>query len=81
VRFHRAGGLWKGVLNLGERPTFGGRRLCLEVHLLDFRGDLYGEELTVEFIKFLRPERKFASPDALRAQILRDCAEARRILG
>ncbi|QJA06359.1 bifunctional riboflavin kinase/FAD synthetase [Thermosulfurimonas marina] len=80
VRVQWAGKWWKAVMNLGQRPTFGGRRLCLEVHLFDFQGDLYGETLTVEFMRFLRPERKFASPAELRAQILEDCRQARKAL-
>ncbi|RUM87618.1 MAG: riboflavin biosynthesis protein RibF [Thermodesulfatator sp.] len=80
VRVAWAGNWWKGVMNLGQRPTFEGRRLCLEVHLFDFQGDLYGETLTVAFIKFLRPEKKFSSPAALREQILQDCQRARQIL-
>lgn len=69
---------FRGVANLGVRPTFsdGGRRV-LEVHLLSFDGDLYGRELEVEFIGFLRGERKFASADALKAQIALDVAAVR----
>ncbi|XHR27991.1 MAG: bifunctional riboflavin kinase/FAD synthetase [Chthoniobacteraceae bacterium] len=72
-----------GVVNIGVRPTIAnatGARL-LELHLLDFDGDLYGEELEVHFRGFLRPEQKFKDLDALKAQIACDTAEARRILG
>jgi len=71
---------FSGVMNVGEKPTFGGHRLQLEVHLFDFKGDLYGETLRVEFVEFLRPERKFPSPAALVSQIVKDCQEAKRIL-
>ncbi|MFY9342552.1 MAG: riboflavin biosynthesis protein RibF [Planctomycetota bacterium] len=75
------------VANLGVRPTFGGAAggagaatATLEVHLLDWTGDLYGRELEVAFRQFLRPEQKFAGADALRAQIARDLAAARQAL-
>jgi len=69
------------VLNLGRRPTFAGRERTLEVHLLDFAGDLYGEWMSVEFLERLRGEERFADVDALRAAIERDVAAARRIVG
>ena len=67
-------GLRYGAMaNLGVKPTFadGGGRI-LELHLLGFEGDLYGRELTVELIRFIRPERRFASPEELRTQIEKD---------
>lgn len=70
-------GVRKGVANLGTRPTVDGGERLLEVHLLDFSGDLYGKELRVRFEKFLRPERKFGSLEELREQIGRDAEEAR----
>ena len=65
------------VASLGTRPTFetGGSRL-LEVHLLDFKGDLYGQELHVEMLKRLRPELKFESGEELIAQMDQDSADA-----
>jgi riboflavin kinase/FMN adenylyltransferase len=70
------------VANLGSRPTFGAEAepLLLEVHLLDFHGDLYGRELEVTFRQLLRSEQRFADVDALRAQIGRDVAAARAVL-
>jgi len=75
----RTGGrAFRGVINLGVRPTVSaGDARALEVHLLDFNGDLYGAEVEVEFAKFLRAEEKFASVEALRAQIARDVVAAR----
>ena len=70
-----------GVASLGLRPTVGGREPLLEAHLFDFDGDLYGRRLTVEFVAKLRDEEKFASLDALTAQMHRDAAAARAILG
>lgn len=70
-----------GVANLGVRPTLGteSNRL-LEVHLFDFTGDLYGCDLEVRLVEFLRPEKKFASLDDLRAEISRDSVAARELL-
>lgn len=79
------GQTFPAVANLGVRPTFaGGQRgadtRSLEVHLLDFHGDLYGRELEVSFRRFLRPERRFPDAAALRAQIAEDIAAARQAL-
>ena len=72
---------WRdGVANLGRRPTFGGDGVVLEVHLFDFAGDLYGRHVRVAFVEHLRPERKFAGLDALKAQIAADGARARELL-
>jgi riboflavin kinase/FMN adenylyltransferase len=74
-------GAWlDGVANFGRRPTFGCSDLRLEVHLFDFAGDLYGRHLRVALVDYLRPERKFAGLDALKAQIAADAAQARAIL-
>ncbi len=71
---------YTAVANLGERPTIGGRKLLLEVHLIDRQIDLYGKHLSVEFLHFLRKEQKFDSLDALKAAISADTDKARRIL-
>lgn len=72
-------GEWRpGVGNLGMRPTVGGTRRLLEAHVFDFTGDLYGQEIEVEFGRFLRGERKFDGIDALKAQIEEDLREARK---
>lgn len=68
------------VANLGVRPTFGEPGHLLEVHLIDVDFDLYGCDLAVEFVRWLRPEQRFETPHALMAQMHRDVAEARRIL-
>lgn len=68
-----------GVANVGARPTVGGRENRLEVHLLDYDGDLYGLPVEVEFLRRLRPERRFDSLAALQAQIKRDVAQARAV--
>jgi riboflavin kinase/FMN adenylyltransferase len=69
-----------GVMNIGCRPTVNGERVTVEVHLLDWQGDLYGTTLSVSLEDFIRPERKFASLEALKAQIEADCQKARKIL-
>lgn len=68
---------WPGVMNIGVRPTVAGRQRTIEVHLLDWTGDLYGAALTVELHHFVRSEQKFDSLAALKAQICRDCHQAR----
>jgi riboflavin kinase/FMN adenylyltransferase len=70
-----------GVLNLGMRPTFAGRARTLEVHVLDFDGDLYGAWLVVHFVERLRGEERFDGPDALRSAIAKDVARAGALLG
>ena len=80
VQAHVRGQYIKGVANLGLRPTFGGTRLQLEVHLFDWQEDIYGESIRVEFMDFIRPERKFSGVDALKEQIKEDVLQARRLL-
>lgn len=69
-----------GVMNLGMRPTVNGLAQTIEIHLLNWSGDLYGKTLAVSLEKFLRPEQKFDSLDALKQQIQRDADQARSIL-
>ena len=63
----------KGVMNIGCRPTVAGESPSTEVHLLNWSGDLYGQTLKVNLLKFLRPEQKFPSVEALKEQITKDC--------
>jgi riboflavin kinase/FMN adenylyltransferase len=77
----RTGDRWHGgAANIGTKPTFGGSAVTVEVHLLDWSGDLYGQEVRVEFLERLRAERRFASVSELTAQIRRDVEEARVVL-
>jgi riboflavin kinase/FMN adenylyltransferase len=69
-----------GAANLGVRPTFDPPKELLEPFFFDFSGDLYGQEIEVAFHRFLRPEAKFDSLEALTAQMDKDCDEARRLL-
>ena len=73
-------GRYDGAASIGTRPQFGKNAANCETFLFDFSGDLYGEELSVALVDFLRPEAKFASLDALIAQMADDCARARAIL-
>lgn len=73
------GACYRGVSNVGVRPTVDQNdTVNCETYLLDFSGDLYGKEVTVAFLEFLRPEQKFASVDALREQIEKDIIRARK---
>jgi riboflavin kinase/FMN adenylyltransferase len=69
-----------GVMNIGNRPTVNGVTQTIEVHLLDWSGDLYGQTLTVELEEFIRAEQKFESLEELKAQISADCEMARTML-
>ena len=71
----------RGVSNIGVCPTFFGETgdLRCETHLIDYSEDLYEKTLTVEFCKYLRPERKFDSVEALYEQIRRDVVVAREL--
>jgi len=74
------GRAFDGVANIGRRPTFGDNAVLLEVFLFDVNDDLYGQELFVSLVDFIRPERKFDGLDALKSQIAADCAVARQRL-
>lgn len=81
ITAHRAdGNAHPGVANVGVRPTVSGStRPILEVHLLDFTGNLYGERIDVEFHRKLREEQKFESIDKLQEQLQKDIAEAKQL--
>lgn len=76
----RVRGVGGGVASIGTRPTVGGLVPLLEVHVFDFAGDLYGRELEVEFVAFLRDTERFEDMDAMVAQMRRDAAAARALL-
>ena len=81
VRAHVDGKSHDAAAYLGTRPTFDDGKPVLEVFLLDFDGDLYGHEMEVEFIDFIRPDRKFDSAEQLVAQMNADVAKVRAVLG
>jgi len=80
VRMRVAGREYGGVANFGSRPTVDNGPPLLEVFVFDFSGDLYGKQVEVDFIAFLRPEEKFDGLDALTVQMRKDEAQARAIL-
>ncbi|MBA4850107.1 bifunctional riboflavin kinase/FAD synthetase [Emticicia sp. BO119] len=74
-------GQWlTGIMNIGNRPTVDGVGRTQEVHILDFSNDIYGENITVELVDYIRPEQKFSSIEELKTQILRDKERAIQIL-
>lgn len=78
-RAHTEAGVFPAVTNVGDNPTVAGTELTIETHILDFAGDLYGTELRIEFLAYLREEIRFPSREALSEQIGRDVESARRI--
>ena len=70
----------KGIANLGYRPTFKQKKILLEVHIFNFSGNLYNKHLSVEFVKFIRKEKKFKNVDQLRRQIRLDLKTAKKTL-
>ncbi len=74
------GARYKGMVNIGRGPTFKGKSRKIEVHILGFKGDLYGEDISVEFMKRLRNEKAFCDGDALIRQIKRDRERVEKVL-
>ena len=73
-------GVYDGVANIGRRPTFDKEDILLEAHLFGFSSDLYGLDVAVSVIDFIRPEQKFDGLEALKAQIHADSQTARNLL-
>ena len=71
------GNTFNGIANFGIRPTIGGEKLLLEAHVFDFNSSLYGKNLTVEFLAFIRDEQKFENFDKLMQQIHKDIQTAK----
>ncbi len=69
-----------GATNIGRRPTFDEGHISIETHLLDFEGDLYDERMEIAIMERIRPERAFAGPEVLRAQIAEDVRRVRELL-
>jgi riboflavin kinase/FMN adenylyltransferase len=72
------GNTYKGVMNIGVKPTVSGKEHTLEVHIIGFEGDIYGSDITVEFVRRLRGEQSFDNINALRFQIEVDVARVKR---
>lgn len=77
---HINGEIYQTMTNIGKDPTFGGTERTVETYLLDYHGDLYGYELTVDFVAKLRDEIKFASVDDLKKQVAEDVRRGKNIL-
>jgi riboflavin kinase/FMN adenylyltransferase len=71
---------YASATNIGMRPTFGGEKASVETYIIDFEGDIYDQMLRIELVARLRPELKFDGIEAIKAQIVRDVAEARALL-
>jgi riboflavin kinase/FMN adenylyltransferase len=71
--------IYRGIANLGYRPTFNQKKILLEVNLFNFSGNLYNKKLSVEFLKFIRGEKKFIGIDELRSQVKKDIFIAKKI--
>jgi riboflavin kinase/FMN adenylyltransferase len=69
---HLKDGVYRAATSIGVNPTFDPGDRTIETYILDFNGDLYGHELTIEFVRRLRDELRFETPDALKAQIESD---------
>lgn len=80
VRLEGDDTLYHGAGYIGYRPTFETDRLFLEVYIFDFDRSVYGDQITVQFNHFIRPDQKFDTLDDLLAQMKLDCSEARRVL-
>jgi riboflavin kinase / FMN adenylyltransferase len=74
-----SGGTYRSVTNVGVRPTFDGKRLAIESHLFDFAESLIAGPMKVRLVERLRDEQKFSGPEALREQVLKDIARAKKV--
>lgn len=77
---HINGRTYHSVTNVGKRPTFGGSKRTVEIHVLDFQDDLYGKEIRVEFIEWLRGEKRFDNVEELKKQIFEDIKRGKAVL-
>ena len=78
VNVEVTGNVFRGMCNIGTRPTVGGTSRTIETHILDFSGDIYGLPLRLRFLRRIRDERKFPSLDALRAQLEQDALNCKK---
>ncbi len=80
IRANLSGEWYNGMLNIGFKPTVNGSKRTIEAHLFNFEGDIYGEEIRIEFVRSLRKEKKFNSVDELKAQLNEDKENAIKML-
>ncbi|MBM4318759.1 MAG: bifunctional riboflavin kinase/FAD synthetase [Deltaproteobacteria bacterium] len=78
---HRDDRVVAAAVSIGVRPTFGEKPLAIEAHLVEFEGDLYGQRVSLDLLRFLRPERRFAGVEELTAALREDLALTRQLLG
>ena len=78
TRINKRKKLYKGIANLGYRPTFNQKKILLEVNIFNFSGNLYNKKLSVEFLKFIRGEKKFKGISELKNQIKKDILKAKK---
>ncbi len=78
IRINKIKKLYKGIANLGYRPTFNQKKILLEVNIFNFSGNLYNKKLSVEFLKFIRGEKKFKGISELKNQIKKDILNAKK---
>jgi riboflavin kinase/FMN adenylyltransferase len=81
VRVPHGGEVWPGAANIGPNPTFGEQARKVEVHVIGFQGDLYGQPLAVDFLERLRDTRPFSGKDELVQQLHHDVEQARKLAG
>ena len=81
VQVEFRGKLWPGAANIGPNPTFGEQARKVEIHLIGFAGDLYGQPLAVDFLDRLRDTQPFENVEHLVRQLRRDVEQARQIAG
>ena len=79
-RVHYSGQVLSGIMNIGNKPTFGSHDISIEVFILNFSSDLYGAYLTVELIDFIREEKKFSDQEELYSQVREDIKKAETVL-
>lgn len=80
VIVHHKGEQYKGMLNIGFRPTVNGKELSIEVHIIDFNKQIYGDKLTVRFIERIRTEIRFETIESLKIQLIKDKNASNEIL-
>ena len=80
VKIHYDDKIYDGVANIGIRPSFADNKEFLEVHIFNFCDNIYGKKISVEFIAFIRPEKKFQNLEELKQQIAADCTLANQLL-
>ena len=71
---------YSGIANFGRRPTFGDKKVLLEVNIFNFNDEIYGKELTIEFLTFIREEIKFVNFERLKEQVNKDVQSAKLFL-